>query len=81
MLKRLQALVQGRIVDEVYTRLGQTDYKAELSQLRSKNPKAVFVFYPRMGISFLRQYSEAGLPRQFPLYSVYTVRRRSRSRR
>src|SRR5258706_11310644 len=26
-----------------------------------------------MGISFLRQYSEAGLRGQFPLYSVYTV--------
>jgi len=34
----------------------------------------VFVFYPGgMGISFLRQYSEAGLRGQFPLYSVYTV--------
>ncbi|HET7766612.1 MAG TPA: ABC transporter substrate-binding protein [Burkholderiales bacterium] len=74
MLNGFKRSYKGRIVDEVYTRLGQTDYQAELSQLRAKNPKAVFVFYPGgMGISFLRQYSEAGLRGQFPLYSVYTV--------
>ena len=74
MLTGFKRYFKGRIVDEVYTRLGQTDYQAELSQLRAKNPKAVFVFYPGgMGISFLRQYSEAGLRGQFPLYSVYTV--------
>jgi branched-chain amino acid transport system substrate-binding protein len=74
MVNGFKRSYKGRVVDEVYTRLGQTDYQAELSQLRSKNPKAVFVFYPGgMGISFLRQYSEAGLRGQFPLYSVYTV--------
>src|SRR2546422_292054 len=39
-----------------------------------KNPKAVFVFYPGdMGIQFLKQYAQAGLREQIPLYSVYTV--------
>jgi len=53
MINGFKRSYKGRIVDEVYTRLGQTDYQAELSQLRSKNPKAVFVFYPGgMGISF-----------------------------
>jgi branched-chain amino acid transport system substrate-binding protein len=74
MLTGFKRYFKGRIVDEVYTKLGQTDYQAELSQLRAKKPKVVFVFYPGgMGISFLRQYSEAGLRGQFPLYSVYTV--------
>jgi len=74
MLTGFKRYFKGRIVDEVYTRLGQTDYQAELSQLRSKNPKAVFVFLPGgMGIQFLKQYSQAGLRGQFPLYSVYTV--------
>src|SRR5882672_7794222 len=44
MINGFKRSYKGRIVDEVYTRLGQTDYQAELSQLRSKNPKAVFVF-------------------------------------
>src|SRR6188474_726896 len=74
MLTGFKRYFKGRIVDEVYTKMGQTDYQAELSQLRSKNPKAVFVFYPGgMGIQFLKQYSEAGLRGQYPLYSVYTV--------
>jgi len=74
MVSGFKALFKGKIVDEVYTKLGQTDYQAEISQLRAKNPKAVFVFYPGgMGIQFLKQYAEAGLRGQIPLYSVYTV--------
>jgi branched-chain amino acid transport system substrate-binding protein len=74
MVTGFKRYFKGRIVEEVYTKLGQTDYQAELSQLRAKNPKAVFVFYPGgMGIQFLKQYSEAGMRGQFPLYSVYTV--------
>ena len=74
MLTGFKRYFKGKISDEVYTKMGQTDYQAELSQLRAKNPKAVFVFYPGgMGIQFLKQYSEAGLRGQFPLYSVYTV--------
>lgn len=74
MLTGFKRYFKGRIVDEVYTRLGQTDYQAEISQLRSKKPKAVMVFYPGgMGIQFMKQYSEAGLRGQFPLYSVFTL--------
>jgi branched-chain amino acid transport system substrate-binding protein len=74
MLTGFKRTFKGRIVDEVYTRLGQTDYQAEISQLRAKKPKAVMVFYPGgMGIQFMKQYSEAGLRGQFPLYSVFTL--------
>ena len=74
MLTGFKRYFKGTIAGEVYTTVNQPDYQAELSQLRAKNPKAVFVFYPGgMGINFLKQYSEAGLRSQFPLYSVYTV--------
>jgi branched-chain amino acid transport system substrate-binding protein len=74
MVAGFKRYFKGRIVDEVYTKLGQTDYQAEISQLRARNPKAVFVFYPGgMGIQFLKQYAQAGLRDQVPLYSVYTV--------
>lgn len=74
MLTGFKRTFKGRIVGEVYTTVNQPDYQAELAQLRAKNPKAVFVFYPGgMGINFLKQYSEAGLRGQYPLYSVYTV--------
>jgi branched-chain amino acid transport system substrate-binding protein len=74
MISGFKRYFKGRIVDEVYTKLGQQDYQAEISQLRAKNPKAVFVFYPGdMGIQFVKQYGQAGLREQIPLYSVYTV--------
>ena len=74
MLTGFKRTFKGRIVGEVYTTVNQPDYQAELAQLRAKNPKAVMVFYPGgMGINFLKQYSEAGLRGQFPIYSVFTV--------
>jgi len=74
MVAGLKRYYKGRIVDEQYTKLGQTDYQAEITQLRSKNPKAVFVFYPGgMGIQFVKQYTQSGLRDQIPLYSVFTV--------
>jgi branched-chain amino acid transport system substrate-binding protein len=74
MVAGLKRYYKGRIVDEVYTKFQQQDYQAEISQLRAKNPKAVFVFYPGgMGIQFVRQYVQAGLREQIPLYSVFTV--------
>lgn len=74
MVAGLKRYYKGRIVEEVYTKLGQQDYQAEITQLRSKNPKAVFAFYPGgMGIQFLRQYDQAGLRGKVPLYTVYTV--------
>jgi len=74
MVAGLKRYYKGRIVEEVYTKLGQQDYQAEITQLRAKNPKAVFAFYPGgMGIQFLRQYDQAGLRGKLPLYTVYTV--------
>jgi branched-chain amino acid transport system substrate-binding protein len=74
MVAGLKRYYKGRIVEEVYTKMGQQDYQAEISQLRAKNPKAVFAFYPGgMGIQFLKQYDQAGLRGQLPLYTVYTV--------
>jgi len=74
MVNGFKRYFKGKIVDEVYTKLGQQDYQAEITALRAANPKAVFVFYPGdMGIQFLKQYAQAGLRDQIPLFSVYTV--------
>ncbi len=60
---------KGEIVDEVYTAFGQLDYAAEIAQLRSKKPDAVFFFYPGgMGINFVKQYAQAGLKSEIPLF-------------
>lgn len=59
---------KGEIVGEVYTRLDQTDYAAEIAQIRAANPDVVFQFHPGgLGIAFLRQYQQAGLLDKIPM--------------
>lgn len=59
---------KGEIVGEVYTRLDQTDYAAEMAQIRAANPDVVFQFHPGgLGIAFLRQYQQAGLSGKIPM--------------
>jgi branched-chain amino acid transport system substrate-binding protein len=53
---------KGDIVGETYTRLDQTDFGPEMSQIRAANPDAVFQFHPGgLGITFIKQYVQAGL--------------------
>ena len=60
---------QGAIAGEVYTKLGQSDYAAEIAALRAAKPDAVFFFLPGgMGINFLKQYSQAGLNQAIPVF-------------
>ena len=60
---------KGATAGEVYTKLGQLDYAAELAQLRAAKPDAVFIFLPGgMGINFIKQYSQAGLSGSLPLF-------------
>ena len=65
---------KGEVVGEVYTTINQPDYSAELSQLKAAKPDAVYVFYPGgMGITYVKQYSQAGLIKEIPLFSAFTV--------
>lgn len=55
-------MFEGEVAGEVYTKLGQTDYAAEIAELRDANPDAVYFFYPGgMGINFMKQFAQAGL--------------------
>lgn len=65
---------KGQVVDEIYTPLNQLDFSAELTQVASSNPDAVFMFYPgALAISFVRQYRQAGLNGKYPLYSANSI--------
>lgn len=65
---------KGEVAGEVYTTLNQPDYSAELAQLRAAKPDAVFVFYPGgMGVNFVKQYAQAGLTQEVPLFTAFTV--------
>jgi branched-chain amino acid transport system substrate-binding protein len=64
---------KGEVVGEVYTQLTQTDYAAEIATLRAAKPESTYIFYPGgTGIAFTRQYAQAGLMQQIPLYAPGT---------
>jgi branched-chain amino acid transport system substrate-binding protein len=53
---------KGEVAGEIYTQLGQTDYAAEIAQIREADPDSVFFFLPGgMGIAFVKQYAQSGL--------------------
>ncbi len=53
---------QGKVADEVYTKLGQDDYAAEIAVIRASDADSVFFFLPGgMGIAFVKQYAQSGL--------------------
>ncbi len=55
-------LYKGNLAGELYTKLGQTDYAAELAQIRASGADSVYFFLPGgMGISFLKQYAGSGI--------------------
>ncbi|WP_174247670.1 ABC transporter substrate-binding protein [Desulfosarcina ovata] len=59
----------GTLAGEVYTKLGQSDYAAEIAALRAAAPDAVYFFLPGgMGINFLKQYTQAELNRTIPVF-------------
>ncbi|MFZ1445134.1 MAG: ABC transporter substrate-binding protein, partial [Candidatus Dechloromonas phosphoritropha] len=61
---------KGYITEEIYTKLGQLDYAAELAQIRSLKPDALFYFLPGgMGINFVKQFVGAGLSRDTQLFA------------
>lgn len=74
MLTGFQRYYKKRIAGKILYKLGQSDYQAEISQIRAAKPGAVFGFLPGgMGIAFGKQYSAAGLNETIPLYTVFTV--------
>ena len=71
-LTGFKRMYEGELAGEVYTQLGQTDYAAEIAQIRASGADSVFFFLPGgMGISFLKQYADSGvdLPVVGPAFS------------
>ncbi|AHD03404.1 ABC transporter substrate-binding protein [Leisingera methylohalidivorans] len=65
-------MYEGELSGEIYTKLGQTDYAAEIAQIRASGADSVYFFLPGgMGISFLKQYAGSGvdLPVVGPAFS------------
>ena len=67
-LEGFKRTFKGEIVGEVFTSLNQTDFAAEMAKIRDAKPDVVFQFHPGgAGISFLRQYQQAGLSDAIPM--------------
>src|SRR6476469_873291 len=65
---------KGEIVEETYVPLGTLDFQVELSKIAATKPDAVLTFMPGgMGVSLVKQYSQAGLADKIPVLSAFTV--------
>lgn len=70
MMNGFRRYYHGKLVGEVYPAFGQLDYSAEIAQIRAAKPDSVVFFLPGgMGINFVKQYAQAGLKSQIPLYA------------
>lgn len=59
---------KGEIVDEIYTKLDQTDFSVEMARIRSQAPDAIYQFHPGgAGINFAKQYAASGLADTVPM--------------
>ncbi len=68
-LSGFKRFYKGTPIAEVYTKLGQVDYAAEIANLRAAKPDAVFIFLPGgMGVNFIKQYAQSGLKGEIPLF-------------
>jgi branched-chain amino acid transport system substrate-binding protein len=53
---------KGELAGELYTKLAQTDYAAEIAQIRASDADSVYIFLPGgMGIAFMKQYAQSGV--------------------
>ena len=63
---------KGALAGEIYTKLGQKDYAAEIAQIKASGADSIFFFLPGgMGIGFMKQYAQSGsdIPLMGPAFS------------
>ncbi len=75
MVAGVERTFKGEIVAKDMTVWpSQRDWSAELTKVKAAKPEGVFIFYPGgAGPAFIKQYVQAGLEKDIPLYSVFTL--------
>jgi len=75
MVAGVERTFKGQIVGKDMTVWpSQRDWSAELTKAKAAKPDGVFIFYPGgAGPAFIKQYVQAGLDTEVPLYSVFTL--------
>ncbi|MFN0042728.1 MAG: ABC transporter substrate-binding protein, partial [Alphaproteobacteria bacterium] len=65
---------KGKVVDTILFKLGETDFQADISKLRSLAPEAIMIFAPgASGPSFIKQWATSGMRERVRLYTLYTI--------
>jgi branched-chain amino acid transport system substrate-binding protein len=73
-LAGFKTFFKGEVVDEVYVPLNQLDFSTELAKIATAKPDAIYVFLPGgMGVSFVKQFRQAGLADKVTFLSAFTV--------
>jgi branched-chain amino acid transport system substrate-binding protein len=71
-LSGFKSKYKNKIVDEIYVPLNQLDFSAEITKIAAEKPDAIYAFIAGAGtLPFAKQYVEAGLMKQIPLYSAF----------
>jgi branched-chain amino acid transport system substrate-binding protein len=77
MVAGVERTFKGEVIGRDMTKWGadaQLDFSAELAKVKASGADALFVFYPgKAGSALIRQYEQAGLAGQIPLYTVFTI--------
>ncbi len=67
-LEGFKRTYKGQVIEEIYTKLDQTDFSVELARVRALAPDAIYQFHPGgTGINFAKQYANAGLSGSIPM--------------
>lgn len=77
MVAGVERTFKGEVLGKDMTKWGkdaQLDFSAELAKAKASGAEGIFIFYPgKAGSAFIKQYQQAGLQGEIPLYSVFTV--------
>ncbi|UUX51354.1 ABC transporter substrate-binding protein [Nisaea acidiphila] len=77
MIAGVERTFKGEVVGRDLTKWGkdaQLDFSAELAKAKASGAEALWVFYPgKAGGALIKQYEQAGLLGELPLYTVFTV--------
>ena len=77
MVSGVERTFKGEVVGKDLTKWGadaQLDFSAELTKVKASGAEALWVFYPgKAGTALVRQYEQAGLAGQVPLYTSFTI--------
>ncbi len=77
MVAGVERTFKGEFAGKDLTKWGadaQLDFSAELAKAKASGADGLVVFYPgKAGGAFIKQYQQAGLSGQLPLYTIFTV--------